>query len=191
MKAIPSHLSPPTWPRRGAFSLIEVTLALAIAALGFITLLGLLPQGLDMARRSANLACEARIVQKLSGELQSASWEDINWKGYGPKRFFNDQGMEIPQSELNDPQVAFSVSYVASIHVPASPLDLRLPSTDAGGGGGGRRGGGSSGDTSAQTYARRLGIAVVPTSNTGYNFDGSSMSAGNMHAVIVAKMNIE
>jgi uncharacterized protein (TIGR02598 family) len=35
------------------FSLVEVTLAVAIAALAMITLLGLLPQGLEMSRKSA------------------------------------------------------------------------------------------------------------------------------------------
>lgn len=169
---------------RGGFSLIEVTLALAIAALGFITLLGLLPQGLDMARRSANLASEARIVQKLSNELQSASWEDLSWQGYGPKRYFNDQAMEIPLSELSDPEVAFTLSYVACVYLPEDGLDLALPAG---------KGGSKTAATSApQNYARRVGIAVVPTSQPGYDFKGEGLQRRHViHPVIVAQMSPE
>jgi uncharacterized protein (TIGR02598 family) len=169
--------------RRGqrGFSLIEVTLALAIAALGFITLLGLLPQGLDMARRSADLASEARIVQKLSSELQSTPWQDLQWKGYGTRRYFNDQAMEIPASELSNPEVAFTLSYVACVYLPDQGLDLTLPS---GGGSGSRT------TTAAvpQNYARRLGIAIVPTSQPAYDFNSPGGRRHVIHPVIIAKM---
>jgi uncharacterized protein (TIGR02598 family) len=170
------------YPGRQGFSLIEVTLAVAIAAVGFITLLGVLPQGLDMARRSANLASEARIVQKLSGELQSTSWDDLKWKGYGTKRYFNDQAMEIAESELSDPEVSFSLAYVACVYLPDQGLDLALPSG---------KGGKTSAATLPQSNARRLGIAVVPTSNADYQFDDGAGRRHVIHPVIIARMSNE
>ncbi|RBP41249.1 uncharacterized protein (TIGR02598 family) [Roseimicrobium gellanilyticum] len=169
-------------PGQQGFSLIEVSLAVAIAAVGFITLLGLLPQGLDMARRSANLASEARIVQKLSGELQSASWEELQWKGYGKKRYFNDQAMEISEAELSNPAVSFSLSYVACVYLPDQGLDLMLPAG---------RGAKTAAATSAQNNARRLGIAIVPTTNAGYHFGGGMAQRHVIHPVIIARMNAE
>jgi uncharacterized protein (TIGR02598 family) len=168
---------------RQGFSLIEVTLAVAIAAVGFITLLGILPQGLDMARRSANLASEARIVQKLAGELQSGSWEDLKWQGYGARRYFNDQAMEIPESQLGDPEVAFSLAYVACVYLPDQGLDLMLPAG---------KGTKTAAATSAQNNARRLGIAIMPTSNSAYQFDDEGMSRRHViHPVIIARMSGE
>ena len=164
------------------FSLIEVTLALAIAALGFITLLGLLPQGLDMARRSANLASEARIVQKLSSELQSTSWDDLQWKGYGTRRYFNDQAMEIPAADLSNPEVAFTLSYVACVYLPDKGMDLTLPS------GSGAR---TAAAIAPQHYARRLGIAIVPTSQSTYDFDATGVRRHVIHPVIIARMTNE
>ena len=166
------------------FSLIEVTLALAIAALGFITLLGLLPQGLDMARRSADLASEARIVQKLSGELQSTSWDKLTWKGYGAKRYFNDQAMEISEADLSNPEIAFSLSYIASVYVPDDGLGLSLTS------GSGVK---SSATSTPQNYARRLGIAIAPTSQPAYDFNGDELQRRRhvIHPVIIARMEAQ
>jgi uncharacterized protein (TIGR02598 family) len=168
--------------RQRGFSLIEVTLALAIAALGFITLLGLLPQGLDMARRSADLASEARIVQKLSSELQSTSWDKLTWKGYGPKRYFNDQAMEISESALSNPEVAFSLSYIASVYVPDQGLGLNLPS------GSGVK---TSATSSPQNYARRLGIAITPSSQPAYDFNADGLQRHVIHPVIIARMEAQ
>lgn len=176
------HLSTTARSVPGGFSLIEVTLALAIAAMGFITLLGLLPQGLDMARRSANLASEARIVQKLSGELQSTAWDELNWTGYGPNRYFNDQAMELSQQDLGDPKIAFTLTYVASVYIPQQAMDLALPS----GTGGARASAGAAG--LPQTYARRMGIAIAPTSNRSFDFASSAASRRTMHSVVVARM---
>lgn len=160
------------------FSLVEVTIALAIASMGFITLLGLLPQGLDMARRSADMAAEVRIMRKLAGELQSTSWDKINWSGYGPTRYFNDQAVELTAAELADPEAAFTLTYVASVHVPGTPLDLALPS----------KGTVVRVASGPQSYARRVHIAVTSATRADFDFSKAERGSVKTYPVLIADM---
>ena len=145
---------------RSGFSLVEVTISVAIAALGFVTLLGLLPQGLEMSRQAANLAAESRITELLSGELQSTPWTDLTWSGYGPLRYFNDQGIEIPAADVqSDDGLAFTLSYVVSVQLPAQALDMRLPA-----------GSKSAGNNQSENHLRRAKICVAATSNPRFDF---------------------
>ncbi len=161
-----------------AFSLVEVTIAVAIAALGFITLLGLLPQGIHMARDTAQMSIGAKIIQKLSGEMQSIPWSHITWKGYGKNRYFDSEGTEITASSSSSggESLATSLSYVASVYVPDTPLDVILPangsgSGSGGGSGGGGGGGGGAGSSSTpEPYLRRVRICVAATSDPSFNF---------------------
>lgn len=158
------------------FSLVEVTIAVAIAAMGFITLLGLLPQGLNMARDTAQMSTGARIIQKLSGEMQSASWADITWKGYGPLRYFTAEGSEIVSAESADPQMlATQVAYVASVELPEQPLDVLLPA----------------GTGTAQTvakYLRRVRINVASSNDTQFDFAKASPMRVTSATALIAQM---
>lgn len=58
-------------PRRGAFTLAEVTLALGITAIGMIALIGLIPSGLESLRQSSALVAEAKIVQAIVADYQT------------------------------------------------------------------------------------------------------------------------
>lgn len=160
-----------------AFSLVEVTISVAIAALGFITLLGLLPQGIHMARDTAQMSIGAKIIQKLSGEMQSIPWSHITWKGYGKNRFFDSEGTEITASSSSSggQSLATSLSYVASVYVPNTPLDVILPANGSGSGsgsgsGGGGGGGGAGSSNTPEPYLRRVRICVATTSDPSFNF---------------------
>ncbi len=59
------------------FSLVEVVLAVGIMGLGVVTILGLLPHGLEMSRKTANEQAQTRIVDQITGELQSSNWETM------------------------------------------------------------------------------------------------------------------
>lgn len=60
---------------QAGFSLVEVTLAVAIAALAIITLLGLLPQGLEMARKTAMMVNDSNILEQITHDMENATFD--------------------------------------------------------------------------------------------------------------------
>ena len=111
MRTLPS----PTGPLAGrfAFTLVEITLALGIAALGLVLLLGIIPQGLNALGDAADRTMEARISQYLVGEIMINEWDTI--EDYHEQiRFFDDQGIELGTSggKLDTPE---RLSYSAKI----------------------------------------------------------------------------
>lgn len=67
-------LRPHRHRRRSAFSLIEVSMALAIVAIAFVALIGLLPAGMKVFEAAANTTAETRMVAHLSSLLQAADY---------------------------------------------------------------------------------------------------------------------
>ena len=107
------------------FSLVEVVLAVGIMALGVVTILGLLPHGMEMSRKTANELAENRIADALLGDIQAMDWKDLEAqtnKGgnlTSENRLFDDQGLElIAGSDDAD------LSYVARVEVPTSDVEL-------------------------------------------------------------------
>jgi uncharacterized protein (TIGR02598 family) len=92
--------------RRGSesgFSLIEVTIAMAIAAVALVTLLGLIPQGMNTMREAGDQAIQGRIHQQLLNEIQMTPFEDSSGKSlidiYDKMEFYYDgQGEELSDS---------------------------------------------------------------------------------------------
>ena len=179
MKTAISHASHPRRSKRqsSAFSLVEVTIAVAIAALGFISVLGLLPQGINMARNSAEMSVGSKIIQKLNGELQSMPWSHITWTGYGPLRFFTNEGTEMTTADTSEENMAASLAFVASVYVPEKPLDVVLPV------------GSSSGSASAaEAYLRRVKICVATSGDQSFDFNTASPLRVTSACTLVAKM---
>lgn len=87
------RLAPPR-----AFSLIEVTIALGIAAFAFTAMLGMLPVGLSLFRDATETSVATRIVQRISGELQQADFDSLDASAQ-TIRYFDDQGSALPSSE--------------------------------------------------------------------------------------------
>jgi uncharacterized protein (TIGR02598 family) len=160
-----------------AFSLVEVCIAVAIAALGFITLLGLLPHGIKMARNSAEMSVGSKIIQKLSGEMQSMAWNRITWTGYGPLRYFTNEGREMTTADTSAEDLAASLAFVASVYVPQKPLDVYLPVGSSGGGG-----------STAETYLRRVQICVATSVDSSFNFNAASPLRTSSAYALIAKM---
>lgn len=97
------HLTNHRTSERG-FSLIEVTIAMAIAALGIITILGLIPRGMDTMREAGDQAIRGRIEQAILNELQMTPFEDATGSspldGYDGMEFYYDaQGEELSDSK--------------------------------------------------------------------------------------------
>jgi len=159
------------------FSLVEVTIAVAIAALGFITLLGLLPQGINMARNSAEMSVGSKIMLKLSGEMQSMAWSRITWTGYGPLRYFTNEGRELTPDNASQEDLASTLAFVASIQVPQKPLDVYLPAGTSG-----------SGKGAAESYLRRVKICIATSADPSFDFNSASPMRISSVNALIAKM---
>jgi uncharacterized protein (TIGR02598 family) len=152
-------------------------MAVAIGALGFITLLALLPQGISMARNSAEMSIGSKIMQKLSGEMQSMAWNRITWTGYGPLRYFTNEGREMTTADTSEEDLAASLAFVASVYVPQKPLDVYLPA-----------GSGGSGKNIPETYLRRVQICVATSADAAFKFDQVSSLRTTTAYALIAKM---
>lgn len=124
-------------PTDGGFSLVEVTLAIGITAVALVSLMGMLPKGMQTLQRANDLAVMGRIHQQILGELQLTPWES-SLGGAAPidsfddmVRFYDDQGIELPDSERG----SFSHVYTARISIPRQ--GGRLPDSVGGGSHGG------------------------------------------------------
>jgi prepilin-type N-terminal cleavage/methylation domain-containing protein len=60
-----------------AFSLIEVVLALAVAAIGMVAILGLLPQGLQASRDAADNTISATIVHDIFSTIRTMPFTNV------------------------------------------------------------------------------------------------------------------
>lgn len=109
------------------FSLVEVTIALAIAALAITVILGLVPAGLTSMREAANTTAETSIMRQLMSEVQSADWGSSQGGTPGwtkllryadQRRYFDDQGTLLSGGADS------MLSYVARIRFPSSSVVL-------------------------------------------------------------------
>jgi uncharacterized protein (TIGR02598 family) len=104
---------------RQGFSLVEVVMSVAIAALGIITVLGLIPGSLASMREAGDITARTRIIASISSEIQSSNWGQLNgdtWSGMTTLSqdnwYFDDQANPLKKgsSDLDMRQV-----YVARI----------------------------------------------------------------------------
>lgn len=115
------------------FSLVEVTLAIGITAIALVSIMGMLPKGLETLRRATDRAVMGRIHQQVLGELQLTSWE-AEGGGSSPLdafdgqiRYYDDQGIELEGNEAGGQNHI----YTARVTLPRSGSSL--PSSVGGG----------------------------------------------------------
>ncbi|WP_397380163.1 Verru_Chthon cassette protein B [Prosthecobacter sp.] len=126
---------------QAGFSLVEVTLAVAIAALAIITLLGLLPQGLDMARKTSLMINDSSILEQLTHDMENASFDLL--PNQIVKKYYNDQGREVAQD-------ATDLAYVVEIEPKQV---VALPKAEM-----------------TQPYMKRMVIKIAATSSPAFVF---------------------
>ena len=134
--AVASDSLPPKGRRIRAFSLPEVTMAVGIASMAIVLLLGLVPTGLNSLRDAAISLAEARIFQQISGEIQNANWGHPSGGGAGAlsysllpgyndtRRFFDDQGTPLTDAQATN---SLRLAYVARIRLNATSNGVAVP----------------------------------------------------------------
>ncbi len=168
MTALPTRRS--TAP---GFSLVEVTLAVAIATLAILTLLGLMPQGLEMSRKTGVLTLSSNIIEHLIRDLENTQFNLLPAQGTASSsspaasvipdvsyRYFNDQGQEVEQQSQ---QIAF----VAEIDF-RSPAALPIAEQ-------------------IQPNLRRVIIRIAPSANAEFKFGDDNRLAYSTFNHLLAK----
>lgn len=152
---------------RKGFTLVEVTLAVGITGLGLIALLGLMPQGLNMARESGNIMVELRIVHQLAGELRETDWIELaqndTMENSSGNRCYDDQAIEV---KSEDTKGVLRISYVAKVDF--SPLAPRVPGAD-----------------DDETSLRRVKIHVANVVDPGFSFNENESHRFKTYTVLI------
>lgn len=125
-----------------------------------------------MSRQAADLGARARITQQISAELNSTPWDKITWStDYSQRRYFDDQGIEIPVETLSANPLA--LTYVACLQVPSGTGNLSkevtLPVTAPVG---------NSAAAVQEPYMRRIRLYIATTSTPSFDF--TSLPAGRI-----------
>ncbi len=146
---------------RGGFSLVEVTLAVAVASLAIITLLGLLPQGLEMSRKTSLASTNSSIVEQIIRNLENTSWDKLPRPGdAATKMFFNDQGIDQTKAGNGD------ISFVAEVTF----LNASLPKSE-----------------SVQDYLRRVIIKIAASGSTSFKFEETNRASYVTYNHLISK----
>ncbi len=148
---------------QSGFSLVEVVLAVGIMALGVVTILGLLPHGLEMSRKTANEQAQTRIVDQIAGELQSADWETLGGvigpgQAAGTVFQYDDQGLRTTDSALT--------TYVARVKLAVEnevTTGMELPANNN--------------NVAFNKNLRRIRIDVAASQDANFNFDNPPPAA--------------
>ncbi|MEM0895962.1 MAG: Verru_Chthon cassette protein B [Verrucomicrobiota bacterium] len=89
-------------PRNRGFSLVETVIAVAIVATVMISLLAMLPVGLDSLSEAKKTDIQARIMQTIVSEVQMTGWKlnegfeaNLATKFPSQVRYYDDEGNEL------------------------------------------------------------------------------------------------
>jgi uncharacterized protein (TIGR02598 family) len=148
-----------------AFTLAESLIAMSIVSFTLITILGLLPSGMESMKQSEERAARARIMATLVSEYEAMDWEALNrlaGSEQGPF-FFDRNGIRLSASTTQEKV------YAAKTRVSAEN-DRR---TQIGGG------------NSTNKYLRVLEITVSSRATEGNPFSENQPDALDRRAIML------
>lgn len=150
-------------------------MAVGIMGLGVVTILGLLPHGLEMSRKTANEQAQTRIVDQITGELQASNWTTMGGvvgpgSGSGIVMQYDDQGLRTRDGTL--------ATYVARVRLTNSQEEttgMQMP--------------GKTSQGVNNPNIRRVNIEVATSQSANFNFDNPPAAAPvKRFTSLVAKM---
>lgn len=167
----PKSVALPTRTRSG-FSLVEVVLAVGIMGLGVVTILGLLPHGLEVSRKTFNEQAHTRIIDAIVTDLQAASWADMAGvtSQAGIRYFFDEQGLRLDNSTT-----AIFVARAALVTDAEKTSGMLLP--------------GNASSNLPNLNLRRIRVDVASSQDGQFNFDAPPAAVQvKRYTALVAKM---
>jgi len=180
MKLIPSV----RW--KAAFSLPEVAIATAIAAISLVTIVGVLPQGLQSVQRSAQLTTQAKIVRQVLGYLQQSSWgayTGSSWPNLdsllNTTWYFDSEGNQLT---VNSSAGLAQLSYVVQVAKPGQQGQVyRQASTN------------QSfhptlpGAASPSPQSVLVMVQIAPTTNPAFNFTNATSGTYTLQTAVLTR----
>jgi uncharacterized protein (TIGR02598 family) len=165
-----SHL--PHHHHRG-FTLPEVLVAIGIAAVGILSVLGIVPRSLDTLRKAGEVSAESRIAQQIFATISLSEWQDSKARdqlesNYQGKRYFFDD-LAVP---VEEPDPAFGPAYVAEVSI--APLDVALPQ-------------GGSTAAAPDPHLRRVTVKVATAPSPDFDFNTAEERAYRSYASVVTR----
>lgn len=117
--------------RTKGFSLVEISLALAIIAIALVALIGLLPSGLNQFRTAMDSQTAGEIFQRVVADAQEADFDTLlaskaETGGNGsqffrlPLRHFDNQGTEVKVANPDAPTAIEAKDILYSVRVRGS-----------------------------------------------------------------------
>ncbi len=88
---------------RGAFSLIEVTMAMALVSVAVITVLGLMPVGMAALHRAMDTTEEAQIVRQISAQVLLTPYSTLPGTFSGATFYFDQDSVLLGSSTAATP----------------------------------------------------------------------------------------
>lgn len=148
--------------RQQGFSLVEVTLALGIAAFGITTIMSLLPHGLNNVRSAGEITASSRISQHILGTLDQSQSSAAPQK---QRYYFDAYAVPVDPAGRSRDDIAF----VAEVGTPAT--DVLLP--------------GNSGINDA--FLRRVTVKLKQTPAADFDFTEARPESYKLYSYVVAR----
>lgn len=151
--------------RPSAFSLIETVLALGIMGLAITALLGLLPHGIEMSRKAANVSAMSRILDTIQSRLASNSFaalKDLR----STTLHFDDQGVAVEDTGNEQ-----SSTYVVRVKPGDGGGGALLP-----------------GSKDPESTLLRFSVEIAATGNTKFDFDKAPKNSFESVPVLIGPL---